>query len=192
MIRRPPRSTRTDTLLPYTTLFRSVPQPLSTVNSMKTNRPYRILLTLLIGIGLSVSINTNLSAQSNSQTQSSTQTEAPFVPGEKLHYKIRYGFINAANGTLSVAPSSRKFNGNKAYHLKAEGKTISAVALFMKVKNRYESYINTETLLPYLFTESVKKGSYTRDSYVHFDRRSEERRGGKECVRTCRSRCSPK
>src|SRR3546814_1679006 len=27
MIRRPPRSTRTDTLLPYTTLFRSAPRP---------------------------------------------------------------------------------------------------------------------------------------------------------------------
>src|SRR3546814_5954761 len=51
-------------------LLFAVPQPLSTVNSMKTNQPYRILLTPLIGIGLSVSINTNLSAQSNSQTQS--------------------------------------------------------------------------------------------------------------------------
>src|SRR3546814_12745548 len=29
MIRRPPRSTRTDTLFPYTTLFRSVPQRLA-------------------------------------------------------------------------------------------------------------------------------------------------------------------
>src|SRR3546814_6717066 len=28
MIRRPPRSTRTDTLFPYTTLFRSPPQPI--------------------------------------------------------------------------------------------------------------------------------------------------------------------
>src|SRR3546814_17819825 len=28
MIRRPPRSTRTDTLFPYTTLFRSAPPPL--------------------------------------------------------------------------------------------------------------------------------------------------------------------
>src|SRR3546814_18242834 len=27
MIRRPPRSTRTDTLFPYTTLFRSIPMP---------------------------------------------------------------------------------------------------------------------------------------------------------------------
>src|SRR3546814_20309115 len=29
MIRRPPRSTRTDTLFPYTTLFRSIPVPLA-------------------------------------------------------------------------------------------------------------------------------------------------------------------
>src|SRR3546814_5748354 len=29
MIRRPPRSTRTDTLFPYTTLFRSTPSPFS-------------------------------------------------------------------------------------------------------------------------------------------------------------------
>src|SRR3546814_7138184 len=29
MIRRPPRSTRTDTLFPYTTLFRSLDQPLA-------------------------------------------------------------------------------------------------------------------------------------------------------------------
>src|SRR3546814_10000281 len=28
MIRRPPRSTRTDTLFPYTTLFRSLPRPI--------------------------------------------------------------------------------------------------------------------------------------------------------------------
>src|SRR3546814_14141647 len=31
MIRRPPRSTRTDTLLPYTTLFRSLPMAASAV-----------------------------------------------------------------------------------------------------------------------------------------------------------------
>src|SRR3546814_1242291 len=37
MIRRPPRSTRTDTLFPYTTLFRSV-GPLSTVGAPAMDR----------------------------------------------------------------------------------------------------------------------------------------------------------
>src|SRR3546814_12571197 len=38
MIRRPPRSTRTDTLFPYTTLFRSLPQ----VFSRMPKAPYEI------------------------------------------------------------------------------------------------------------------------------------------------------
>src|SRR3546814_3397948 len=38
MIRRPPRSTRTDTLFPYTTLFRSH-VPASTLNKLLTERP---------------------------------------------------------------------------------------------------------------------------------------------------------
>src|SRR3546814_17404215 len=35
MIRRPPRSTRTDTLFPYTTLFRSVKSPRNMVRSVR-------------------------------------------------------------------------------------------------------------------------------------------------------------
>src|SRR3546814_15173782 len=38
MIRRPPRSTRTDTLFPYTTLFRSISKPMS-------EEAYRLLST---------------------------------------------------------------------------------------------------------------------------------------------------
>src|SRR3546814_249101 len=37
MIRRPPRSTRTDTLFPYTTLFRSFGEPLRTVDFLAGN-----------------------------------------------------------------------------------------------------------------------------------------------------------
>src|SRR3546814_18100389 len=38
MIRRPPRSTRTDTLFPYTTLFRSYPRLMETVDGV-AHRP---------------------------------------------------------------------------------------------------------------------------------------------------------
>src|SRR3546814_12002484 len=39
MIRRPPRSTRTDTLFPYTTLFRSFPQARRTPMTESTKTP---------------------------------------------------------------------------------------------------------------------------------------------------------
>src|SRR3546814_16330185 len=38
MIRRPPRSTRTDTLFPYTTLFRSISRPLRDRSEGRTDR----------------------------------------------------------------------------------------------------------------------------------------------------------
>src|SRR3546814_18965836 len=43
MIRRPPRSTRTDTLFPYTTLFRSTPEA---INFMVTHARGLVCLTL--------------------------------------------------------------------------------------------------------------------------------------------------
>src|SRR3546814_9184210 len=49
MIRRPPRSTRTDTLFPYTTLFRSVAR-IAGVN-IPTNKRVVIALTYIHGIG---------------------------------------------------------------------------------------------------------------------------------------------
>src|SRR3546814_15590631 len=39
MIRRPPRSTRTDTLFPYTTLFRSHPRPQTTLEKLSRLSP---------------------------------------------------------------------------------------------------------------------------------------------------------
>src|SRR3546814_6348907 len=61
MLRRPPRSTRTDTLFPYTTLFRSTAQ--------------RNAMTLLVFAAANVS--------------SSTSRNAPFGPESTLKIKMR-------------------------------------------------------------------------------------------------------
>src|SRR3546814_1485013 len=53
MIRRPPRSTRTDTLFPYTTLFRSGFPPPIDASGLGLLDP--VLLTLLPKIGLELS-----------------------------------------------------------------------------------------------------------------------------------------
>src|SRR3546814_14804187 len=57
MIRRPPRSTRTDTLFPYTTLFRSTGETLTEYHDQKTiartafcgNLPFYNWLTVRLG-----------------------------------------------------------------------------------------------------------------------------------------------
>src|SRR3546814_1583105 len=51
MIRRPPRSTRTDTLFPYTTLFRSSPADHHAVRPALFQRQFRILYGANVAIG---------------------------------------------------------------------------------------------------------------------------------------------
>lgn len=95
-----------------------------------------------------------------------------FQPGEKLTYNARYGFINAAEVKLEVQDSKKEFSGNKTYHLIATAKTTSSFDFFMKVRHRYDSYIDVNTFLPYQFTESVREGNYKRDGFVNFDQKN--------------------
>lgn len=95
-----------------------------------------------------------------------------FQVGEKLKYKVRYGFVNAAEVTFQVNDAKKEFNGQKTFHYVASGKTTSSFDFFMRVRHRYDSYADQAQLLPYQFTESVREGNYKRDSYANFDHKS--------------------
>src|SRR3546814_9916395 len=49
MIRRPPRATRTDTLVPYTTLFRSTPWPIAVLPSDSRSRRAAPMAAVMAG-----------------------------------------------------------------------------------------------------------------------------------------------
>lgn len=95
-----------------------------------------------------------------------------FQSGEEINYKIKYGFITVGEASLMVKEADKLIGQNKTTHLVAEGKTSAAAKLLVKVTNRYDSYIDPKTLLPYLFTESVQEDNYHRDGFVSFDRKN--------------------
>lgn len=109
----------------------------------------------------------------------------PYLPdptykeGEKLTYKLRYGVISAATGTLKVEKSKLRFSNPNAYHLSAFGQTSGAFSVFYTVKNQYDSYIDGDNYLPYLYTEDIHEGSYTRKEYATFDHRNKKVSGKK-------------
>jgi hypothetical protein len=94
-----------------------------------------------------------------------------FQPGEKLTYEVKYGFITAAEAVLEVQEGKKEINGQKVWHYVASGKTTRSFDFLMKVRNRYDSYVDVNDLLPEQFTENVKEGNYKRDSYANFDRK---------------------
>lgn len=94
-----------------------------------------------------------------------------FQVGEKLKYTARYGFIHAAEVTMEVQESKKEINGKKPLHFVASGRTTPSFDWFMKVRHRYDSYVDQKELLPMQFTESVREGKYKRDSYANFDQK---------------------
>ena len=105
--------------------------------------------------------------------------EPTFKEGEKLSYKLKYGFISAANGVLSVNKSNLQFSNKNVYHLSAYGQTSSGFSIFYTVKNKYDSYIDGNTYQPYLYTEDIHENSYTRKEYATFDHRNHSVKGAK-------------
>lgn len=105
--------------------------------------------------------------------------ESSFQAGEELKYKLRYGFISAAEGVLSVKDSELQFSSPNSFHLMARGKTSNAFSLLFPVDNRYNSYIDSKTYLPYFYTENISEGKYRRTDVVRFDHRNRKVTGNK-------------
>ncbi|WP_345212594.1 DUF3108 domain-containing protein [Mucilaginibacter gynuensis] len=109
------------------------------------------------------------SAVSSSAQDIDKVNNTVFGVGEQLSYKLKYGFFTAAEANLRTEESSQKFNGKPAFHIIAEGKTAGTFDIFYKVRNTYESFVDKSTLLPYLYTENRKEGSYKHSDKVSFD-----------------------
>lgn len=92
-----------------------------------------------------------------------------FKPGEKLSYRMKYGFFTAAEANISVEESPIKFENKPAYHIIAEGKTAGTFDVFYKVRNRYETYVDETTLMPYFYAENRHESNYKHTDKVTFD-----------------------
>ena len=86
--------------------------------------------------------------------------EPVFKTGEQLSYKLKYGFFTAAQADIRVEESDKKFEGHQAFHIIADAKTAGTFDVFYKVRNRYETYVDENTLQPYFYTENRKEANY--------------------------------
>jgi hypothetical protein len=94
--------------------------------------------------------------------------EPVFQIGEQLGYKLRYGFITAAQANIRVESTDVKFDSKPVFHLVAEGRTAGSFDVFYKVRNRYDSYIDQKNLSPYLYTENIREANYRRSDKARF------------------------
>lgn len=83
-----------------------------------------------------------------------------FKPGERLTYRLTYGVFDAGEATFRVLETKRTIKGRKLLRMIATGKTVSAFEWFYKVDDLYESYMDAEALVPWIFKRRVDEGGY--------------------------------
>lgn len=83
-----------------------------------------------------------------------------FKPGEKLVYRFSYGPFDAGEATLTVDETDKVVRGRKLWRMRGIGKTISAFEWFYKVYDRYETYMDAEAMVPWIFIRRVNEGGY--------------------------------
>lgn len=86
-----------------------------------------------------------------------------FKGGEEIVYKIYYnwGVLWLPTGEATFKINEDNYKGKFCYHFVATGNTYSQYDWFFKVRDKYESYVDTAALKPLRFIRDVKEGQYT-------------------------------
>lgn len=96
------------------------------------------------------------------------QHQSAFQGGEWFKFRVSYsGWLKAGEATLDI--KKKKFKGKPVYHVVGKGVTTGAIKWFFKVKDRFESYFDTQTGLPYKFIRKTNEGGHTKDVEIYFN-----------------------
>lgn len=98
-----------------------------------------------------------------------------FRVGEYLKYRIHYGIVNAGVAELTVAGKTER-NDRPVYHMVGKGRSVGMAEWFFKTRDRYETYMDTEAMVPWEFIRDVDEGGYTIKRHLIFDQYKNEAR----------------
>lgn len=88
------------------------------------------------------------------------QPNTAFKEGEVLTYRLHYGVMDAGVAVLEVKPSIMEVAGRKVYHIVGNGYSKGTFDWFFKVRDRYETFIDKDAMVPWMFVRRVDEGGY--------------------------------
>ncbi len=94
-----------------------------------------------------------------------------FQDGEVITMKVYYStlgmYVGAGEATFTT--TIERYNGKPVFHCSGEGKSYSFFDNFFRVRDKYETFIDTATMLPYKFIRNVDEGGYKKYNNVTFN-----------------------
>ncbi len=97
-----------------------------------------------------------------------------FERGELLEYRVFYdswvtSWLTAGTGKVHVTDDNIQFNGRDTYHMVIEGRSHGLFNWFFKVRDRFESFVDEDALVPWKFIRRTREGDFVKDDDVYFD-----------------------
>ncbi|MFA6925086.1 MAG: DUF3108 domain-containing protein [Bacteroidales bacterium] len=97
-----------------------------------------------------------------------------FQRGEILTFRAYYdalltGKVTAGEATLEITNENRQIAGRNTFRIVGTGASKGAFNLFFKVYDRYESIIDEDALIPWIFIRRVNEGGFKIDQDVVFN-----------------------
>lgn len=123
-----------------------------------------ILIMILAGLGIVA-----FKSRDNYREISNTS----FGTGERLEYRVHYGFINAAEAKVEISNSVVKVNNRPCYRVNVSGRTVGAFDLVSRVRDQWRSYIDTSAILPQMFYQNIEENKYRKQETVTFNHGSD-------------------
>lgn len=131
---------------------------------MKRLRNLFFVALCLLGVGAGTKIpvpSPELCGARNNTTQN----------GEQISYIVYYTvagiYVNAGNATFTNAVE--RLNGKPVFHITATGVTNTSYDWIFKVRDKYESYIDTASMQPLKFVRDVNEGKHKHYENITFN-----------------------
>lgn len=87
-------------------------------------------------------------------------TNDAFKRGEIISYNVHYGFIDAGLAVIQVKEENKLIAGRSTYHIIGTGVSTGSFDWFFKVRDQFETYIDEDALIPWIFIRRTNEGGY--------------------------------
>lgn len=101
------------------------------------------------------------------------QNELPYKVGEYSEYNISFNSLKVGSAQLEILEDTQIKNKG-VFHIIGKGKTTFFFDLFFKVRDVYETYLDTSRVLPIKFSRDIYEGGYTKKQQYRFKHSDEK------------------
>lgn len=96
--------------------------------------------------------------------------------GEHLNFRVYYNLsaLWVPAGEADFRATLKQLKGKNVYHIVGTGRTYSSYDWIFKVRDKYQTYLDAETMMPLRFLRDVNEGGYSFKNEVSFNRNTRE------------------